>query len=96
MSFTDSPEATDAEKILAALDKLNAAQLKMNERLNGHADAINGLGMNMEWLVGQAKQLFQALPAMMNPAMMETVMKGMAQHGGQDRPADGPAADADE
>lgn len=88
MSFADLPEETDAAKILAALDQLS-------ERIDAHAEAINGLGMNVQWIVDNAKGLFQMfgdpkfmqmLPNMMNPAGMMQAAKEM--EAGNDGSAD--------
>lgn len=96
MGFSDLPEETDVKKILAACDMIA-------ERLDNFAEAINGLGMNVEWIIDRSKGIFQmfsdprfmsALPSMMNPAgVMQAAEKMGVSNGGSDGSADaGPAA----
>lgn len=67
MGYADIPAETDAEKILAALDALSAILTRMDTRAEMHADAINSLGRNLQWVFDQAAPLLQM---MSNPAMM--------------------------
>lgn len=79
MGFSDIPAESEAKQILAQLDQ-------QSERLDNFADAINGIGMNMQWLVDNVKHIFEMfgdprfmsmLPKMMNPAGMQAAAKEM-------------------
>lgn len=98
MGFSDIPAETDPERILSALDLLDEKFDRQNARLDSHAEAINGIGMNIQWLVDNAKHLFEMfgnpqfmkmLPQMMNPAGMMDAAKQMGVDNG------GGHADAD-
>jgi hypothetical protein len=79
MSFAEPAAATDAERILQAIET-------MSERQDNFADAINGLGANMQWIVDNVKNLFEMignpkfmsmLPNMMNPEGMQAAAEEM-------------------
>jgi hypothetical protein len=75
LSFPDTPAETDIEKIVR-LHEENSA------RLDALTDAVNGLGSNIQWVIDNAKGIFEMFS---NPAFMSQMMGGFA--------SGGPAAD---
>lgn len=85
---------TDTDEIKARLDKIEAAQLALNARLDAQANGINSIGENMQWLVQNVQGIFQmfASPAFMSQ-MTNALMGGL--NGGQAGPNPGPDAGPD-
>lgn len=77
MSFAEPAAETDTERILRA----NA---ETQERVQALTDAVNGLGQQVQWIVDQAKGIFQMFgnPAFMAqlPNMMGGVPSGGPEH----------------
>ncbi len=67
MSVAEAPADTEAQQILAG-------QARIEEALTAHADAINGLGKNVQWLVDNVQGIFQMFS---NPAMIQQMMGGL-------------------
>lgn len=69
---------TDSEKILAAIDalanELNESRKDIDSlaaRLDNHANGINAIGQNLNWLVENVKGIFDMFR---NPMLMQQVM----------------------
>jgi hypothetical protein len=77
MSYADLPEETDAAKILSALDDLNGMLKKVNTRLNSHAQGINGIGEQVNWLTDNVKNIFAMFNSPMFMQQMGSLMGGM-------------------
>jgi hypothetical protein len=71
LSLPESPVKTEAQQILDG-------QAEIMERLDRHADAINSVGANLEWIVENVKGIFQMFG---NPAFMSQMGAMMAQGG---------------
>lgn len=89
MSQAEYPVETDAAEIKRMLHDVNVRLDYVNERLDGHANGINAIGSNMQWMVDNVKGLFQmfASPQFMSQ-MSNMLMGGITNYGGQ--PADTP------
>lgn len=84
MGWPEFPAATEIELVHYKLDHLKDRQDRMVE-------AINGLGANIQWVIDNAKGIFQmfqspefmaSLPGMMNPAAMTAAANEMKDNGG--------------
>lgn len=75
MGYSDSPEMTDAAKILANQASIIEILQGISARQDQHAEALNGLGTNLQWIFDQAAPL---LSMMGNPQMMGMMSAGMA------------------
>jgi hypothetical protein len=71
VSFPDTPAETDVEK-LVRLQEENSA------RLDALTEAVNGLGQNMQWVIDNAKGVFEMFS---NPAFMSQMMGGFGNAG---------------
>jgi hypothetical protein len=71
VSFPDAPVETDIEKIVR-LHEENSA------RLDALTEAINNLGQNIQWVIDNAKGIFEMFS---NPAFMSQMMGGFASGG---------------
>lgn len=79
MSYTETPVPTDIERLFEAQEQLN-------QRIDKLVDAVNGLGANQQWLIDQAKGIFQMFSS---PQFMSSVLSGGVLNGGNNGP--GPA-----
>jgi hypothetical protein len=74
---TEYPAETEAKQIIAALESLEV-------KLDKHAEAINALGANVQWIVDNVQGIFQMFssPAFMQmiPQMMSGGMPDMEMH----------------
>ena len=66
MSEAEAPAMTDAEEIKHLLHQVN-------DRLDRVANALNGLGSNVQWMLDTAKPLLE----MVNSPMFGSMMPGM-------------------
>lgn len=69
MSFPEAPAPTEAQQILASLDELKGLQAR-------HTEAVNALGQNVQWIIDQAKGIFEMFS---NPAFMSMIPQMMQQ-----------------
>jgi len=69
MGFADIPADTDLERVLKALDQ-------MSERQDKFAEAINNLGLNVQWIVDNVQGIFQMFGSPQFAAMLPQMMSG--------------------
>lgn len=76
MSQPETPAMTD-------IDRLILAQEATQEKLDKVAEAVNGLGANVQWIIDNVQGVFQMFS---NPQFMANLpaMMGGAANGGQD------------
>jgi hypothetical protein len=89
MSLPETPALTEAQQILEKLDEVLTV-------LSNHADAINGLGTNMQWIVDNVARIFQMFgsPQFMSQIMgvMGNVNASGTTESASTEPASGPAS----
>lgn len=88
MSYAEVPAETDAEQIKAELQAVkDLIENSVLPRLDNHADGINALGANVQWIVQNAQGIFQmfASPQFMSQ-MTNVLMGGMNGAGQQPEP----------
>jgi uncharacterized membrane protein YqiK len=59
-------------------DRIEALLIEQAERQERMAEALNGLGQNLQWVFDQAGPILQMLPSMM-PAAMAGMMPQMGE-----------------
>jgi hypothetical protein len=82
---------TDVEEIKKALEDIQAAQNAINDRLDRYAEAINGIGGNLNWLVQNTQGIFQMFASPQFISQMSNMIAGGMTNAGQA----GPGADSD-
>lgn len=79
MGYSDLVAETDIELLHKKIDYLYEQQQRL-------VSAVNGLGQNVQWIIDNAKGIFEmfqspqfmaALPSMMNPAAMKAAAETM-------------------
>lgn len=73
MVNAEYPTQTEAKEILAKLDALE-------KRVGELADALNSLGVNVQWVIDNAKSVFQMFQSPQFMQMIPGIMGGMVSH----------------
>lgn len=83
----ETPVMTDPEKILYGIDEIYRKIQEISARQDTHAEAVNSLGQNMQWLVDNVQGIFQMFAS---PQFMSTMTNTLM--GGMSNASDGPSA----
>lgn len=67
MSFPEAPDETDIKRLFAQ-------QAATDQRIDVLIDAVNGLGVNLQWLIDNAKGIFQMFS---NPQFIAQMSGGL-------------------
>jgi hypothetical protein len=89
VSQAEVPAQTDAEQIKQMVRAVAEQITDIENRLGEHANGINSIGANMQWLVDNVKGLFQMFSSPQFLSQISTVMMGQMSN------ATGPAESAD-